>query len=193
MDKMVKWSKYNPKDDDEVTSGLGNTQTIKIKTSNQLNNLVFDEDIPFEFYTGLTKFDIDNHCRDIIRKSEGVEIVRPVSRYRVVVAIAPLFEHKVVLNSITNQLLTYVNQQKSEEAVEELTEEEATKIELMKEQMELDDIDLGGLWFVGYEKPSLDIFSVASHSGSSKFQNELRKFVQRYIYDNNGGIIKSSE
>lgn len=196
MSELVRWCKYTPKNDDgeSFTPSMSNVQTIKIKGTNQTNNLVFDEDIPFEFYTGLTLFEIDNKCREILSKLPGIEIVTGVSRYRVVVAVAPLFDHHHVLKAATNAMITYATPKKVEQEDVELTDEEIATLEGVRISLEQHENTLPENHYFVYEKTSdeISVFSIGGTGGTDKFKNELRKFINRYVYENNGGIIKAS-
>lgn len=196
MNKLVDWRKYIPKEDGELdfSTGGGNVQTIRIKGTNTTSNLIFDEDIPFEFYTGLTQFDIDGKCREILSKLPGIEIVTGVSRYRVVVAVAPLFNHDVVLKAATNALIDYAIPKETKQEEIDLTDEEKIQLEGVRIGLGENESRLPENHFFAYEKNSdgMSVFSIGGTGGSEKFKNELRKFINRYLYENNGGIIKAS-
>lgn len=59
----------------------------------------------FDCWVGHTNFDITKETRNILNQTEGVELLKVLSRYRFFIGIGKMFDFKEVRKSIENSLM----------------------------------------------------------------------------------------
>lgn len=60
----------------------------------------------FDCWIGHTNFDITKEIKSILNKTEGVELLKVLSRYRFFVGIGKMFDFKEVRKKIENHIIT---------------------------------------------------------------------------------------
>lgn len=110
MERIINWKKYvdrSQQEEDEADDGGIVTESpiaelIRKTQSKQFP--LFDPELPFELWTAITDFPVDDQVRYTVRDLPGVEIYNDISKYRFQVAIPPTFFASEVLVNIEKAL-----------------------------------------------------------------------------------------
>lgn len=104
--KTIQWSKYiSP--ESKFYEKYKNKKGLFITGQ---NGIVFPDDLPdkkFNMYEGLANFMISVKDFEDIKNTPGIELIYPVTGYRIRLGIAPTFNDKEVLTKIDRKLDPY--------------------------------------------------------------------------------------
>ncbi len=104
--RIIKWTKY-------VSPETKFYSKMKKKSMflTGPNGIVFPDsamDKKFNMYEGIANFPISMRDMNIINGTDGVEMVYIITAYRLMIAVAPMFNDKDVLDSINKAVDPYV-------------------------------------------------------------------------------------
>lgn len=109
MQRKILWHKYVDKvreQDEEDGGGLVTENPIAelIRQTKSKQFPLFDPDVPFEYWTAVTDFDVDADVRQAVVAVPGIEIYNDISKYRFQISIPPTFFASEVLVAVEKAL-----------------------------------------------------------------------------------------
>lgn len=187
--KTIQWHRYNHPSEDNDTNSFANVQTLQFKIPPQnRNNLVFDTNCPFIFYTAITDSPVDITTKELILSVEGIEVFNIVSKYRFVIAIAPTFKESTVLKQIEEKLLKKT-ETKPMNNVTDLTPEEISLINEFSSQIKDNrhNLNESDIWCAGYAKNPLEFFLFTCKTNHGQIKSNFNRFLntQQELYNLN--------
>lgn len=187
--KTIKWYRYNHPIEENNTNSFSNIQTLQFKPPQQnRNNLVFDPNCPFIFYTAITDAPVDIATKELVLSVDGVEVLNIVSKYRFVIAIAPTFEESIVLKHIEQKLL-HKTETKKVNNVTDLTPEEISLIDEFSAQIKANrhNLNESDMWCAGYAKNPLEFFFFTCKTNHTQIKSNFNRFLntQQELYNLN--------